>query len=258
MLKKLIVLLILCLPAFAANEIHYYNGGGESNIYCRIIRQSDMKIWDGDSFETSPAWGDTDVSMAENTNVGGLYYVTMPATGDANAGSYDIIVYQGASPSSGDTVLSGFEFNWTGSEEIALYDIWADTDEILTDTAAQDTSTELRTLLTGSDTAVSTLTTGDNIGINWGDVSNPTTTVGLTNTTVKLTSDGLDSVSTTLPTGLATNYREMMIQLFGRFFYKSDVTTVKLRTYTAANAVNTEQTVSDDGTTQTVLKAAAP
>lgn len=42
---------------------------------------------------------------------------------------------------------------------------------IETDTAAQDTSTELRTLLTGSDTAISTLTTSSNIGINLDDVS---------------------------------------------------------------------------------------
>ncbi len=34
------------------------------------------------------------------------------------------------------------------------------------------------------DTALSTLTASDNIGINWGDVSNPTTSVGLSNTTI--------------------------------------------------------------------------
>lgn len=58
-------------------------------------------------------------------------------------------------------------------------------DNIETDTAALDTSTELRTLLTGSDTAVSTLTTSDNIGINWGDISNPTTVLDLAGTIIK-------------------------------------------------------------------------
>ena len=43
-------------------------------------------------------------------------------------------------------------------------------DNIETDTAAMDTSTELRTLLTGSDTPVSTLTASDNIGIDLDDV----------------------------------------------------------------------------------------
>lgn len=42
--------------------------------------------------------------------------------------------------------------------------------------------------------ALSTLTTSDNIGINWGDVSNPTTSVGLTNTTVGTTTVNSDMV----------------------------------------------------------------
>jgi len=62
--------------------------------------------------------------------------------------------------------------------------IKSDTAAILTDTAAMDTSNELRTLLTGGTSALSTLTASDNIGINWGDISNPTTTVSLSGTTV--------------------------------------------------------------------------
>jgi len=64
-------------------------------------------------------------------------------------------------------------------------------------TAAEklDTSTKLRTLLTGADTAVSTLTASDNIGINWDDISNPTSAVGLTNTTVGIVTTNSDLVS---------------------------------------------------------------
>lgn len=51
-------------------------------------------------------------------------------------------------------------FTWTNS---SLADI-------LADTAAMDTSSELRTLLTGSDTAVSTLTENNNIGVDLDDV----------------------------------------------------------------------------------------
>ena len=58
--------------------------------------------------------------------------------------------------------------------------------DIETDTAAVDTTTEMRTFLTGGDTAVSTLTTSDNIGINWADVSNPTTAVDLSATDIQL------------------------------------------------------------------------
>lgn len=67
-------------------------------------------------------------------------------------------------------------------------------DSILTDTAAQDTSTELRTLLVGSDTALSVLTSSDNIGINWADVSNPTTVLNLSGTSIS-TSQAIASVS---------------------------------------------------------------
>jgi len=56
---------------------------------------------------------------------------------------------------------------------------------VFADTSAMDTSTELRTLLTGTDTAVSTLTASDNIGINWADVANPTTAVNLTQTDIR-------------------------------------------------------------------------
>jgi len=59
-------------------------------------------------------------------------------------------------------------------------------DDIETDTAAMDTSTELRTLLTGSDTAVSTLTSSSNIGINWADISNQGTSVDLSGTDIQL------------------------------------------------------------------------
>lgn len=42
----------------------------------------------------------------------------------------------------------------------------------------------------------STLTTSDNIGINWGDVSNPTTVVGLSGTTI-LKSSNVDNIAST-------------------------------------------------------------
>lgn len=79
----------------------------------------------------------------------------------------------------------------------------SDSGSILTDTAAMDTSTELRTLLTGSDTAVSILTASDNIGINWADVAAPTTTVNLSGTTVKAVTDGVTVSTNNDKTGYA-------------------------------------------------------
>ena len=68
----------------------------------------------------------------------------------------------------------------------------------------------------------------------------------------KLASDGLDSVSTTAPTGVASNFREMIVQLWRRFFKKATLTSTELKTYADDGTTPiTTQSVSDDGTTQT-------
>jgi hypothetical protein len=59
------------------------------------------------------------------------------------------------------------------------------------------------------------------------------------------------------PSGLAATGYEMLHQLFGRFFYKNTMTATKLTSYDSADAANTEQTIVDDGTTQTVEQAAS-
>jgi hypothetical protein len=68
----------------------------------------------------------------------------------------------------------------------------------------------------------------------------------------KLASDGLDSISITAPTGVATNFREMLVQLWRRFFRKATKTSTQIKTYADnGTTVVTTQTISDDGTTQT-------
>lgn len=72
----------------------------------------------------------------------------------------------------------------------------------------------------------------------------------------KLASDGLDSVATTAPTGPASNFREMLVQMWRRFFKGAKRTysggTQQIVTY-ADNGTTpiTTQTISDDGTTET-------
>lgn len=68
----------------------------------------------------------------------------------------------------------------------------------------------------------------------------------------KLASDGLDTISTTAPTGVAANFREMFVQTWRRFFKKATQTSTELKTY-ADNGTDvlTTQTLSDDGETQT-------
>jgi hypothetical protein len=68
----------------------------------------------------------------------------------------------------------------------------------------------------------------------------------------KLASDGLDTISTTSPTGVASNFREMIVQLWRRFFKKSvmDRNALTLKTYADnGTTVITTQDISDDGTT---------
>lgn len=60
--------------------------------------------------------------------------------------------------------------------------IKSDSGAILTDTSAVDTTTEMRTFLTGGDNPLSILVATDNIGINWGDITNPTSAQNLSGT----------------------------------------------------------------------------
>lgn len=71
----------------------------------------------------------------------------------------------------------------------------------------------------------------------------------------KLASDGLDSVSTTEPSGVASNFREMIVQVWRRFFKKATATTSAIKTYVDAGTAGTTQTVAYDGTTKTVGNA---
>lgn len=60
-----------------------------------------------------------------------------------------------------------------------------------------------------------------------------------------LAAAGLDAISTTAPTGVASNFREMMVQLWRRFFK---------RVYKDKNA-GTIRTYADDGTTVITTQA---
>uniref|UniRef100_A0A6M3L7Q7 Uncharacterized protein n=1 Tax=viral metagenome TaxID=1070528 RepID=A0A6M3L7Q7_9ZZZZ len=67
-----------------------------------------------------------------------------------------------------------------------------------------------------------------------------------------LSATGLDTVATTAPAGVASNFREMLVQVWRRLFKKSTLTATQLKTY-ADNGTDvlTTQAVSDDATTQT-------
>jgi hypothetical protein len=86
-------------------------------------------------------------------------------------------------------------------------------------------------------------------------------TVGTNNdkTDYKLASDGLDSVSTAAPSGVPTDFREMMVMVYRRFFKKVTMTSTVLSTYADdGSTVLTEQDLSDPGSLRTTGAAQAP
>lgn len=72
---------------------------------------------------------------------------------------------------------------------------------------------------------------------------------------VQLSSDGLDSIPITAPTGVATTFRGMIVQTWRWFFKRSTVVAAngvgQIRTYADnGSTILTTQTITDDGTTQ--------
>ncbi len=66
-----------------------------------------------------------------------------------------------------------------------------------------------------------------------------------------LASSGLDAISTTAPTTVAANFREMVTQTWRRLFKKTTLTASELKTFADNNTtVITTQAVSDNGTVQ--------
>ncbi len=67
-----------------------------------------------------------------------------------------------------------------------------------------------------------------------------------------LASTGLDSIAVTEPAGVATDFREMVVQTWRRFFKKSTLTASQIKCIKDdGSSIATTQAVSDDGTTQT-------
>lgn len=142
-----------------------------------------------------------------------------------------------------------------------------------TQTSVDDlpTNSELATALAGADDAVltaiadvptvaefnaRTLVAASYFDPAADTVANVTTVGAVTTVSDKtgyaLASDGLDAIDTTAPSGVATNFREMVVQVWRRFFKKATMTSTALKTYADDGATEvTSQTLADDGTTQT-------
>ena len=68
------------------------------------------------------------------------------------------------------------------------------------------------------------------------------------NDDVNLASTALDNIPITEPNGVASDFREMIVQLWRRFFKKATKTSYDLQTYSDdEESILTTQTISDDG-----------
>jgi len=83
-----------------------------------------------------------------------------------------------------------------------------------------------------------------------------TVTTNSDKTGYSLAATGLDSITATTPTGVATTFPQKLVQVWHRFFGKVTMTATQLKTYDdAGTGTLTTQTLSDDSTTQTQGKA---
>ena len=80
-------------------------------------------------------------------------------------------------------------------------------------------------------------------------------TENITIPSVQILLDDFDSISVVEPSGRATTFREMIVQLYMRFFNKVDKTSGAIRTYDSDGNLTTTQTHSTSGSTTTVNKA---
>jgi hypothetical protein len=110
-------------------------------------------------------------------------------------------------------------------------------------------------LLDGDDGLTIVSATGSTVLVNVETKTGFTAAVS-DKTGFSLAATGLDAITATTPTGVATTFPGKLVQLWHRFFGKATLTSTQLKTYADnGTTVLTTQTVSDDGTTETQGKA---
>lgn len=84
-----------------------------SNFYARIVRVSDLGIWDtaAEALAAAPTWANTDIALADATATAGGYTLTIPSALD-EWGWYYAFFYDSASPASSNTLQFPVLFLW--------------------------------------------------------------------------------------------------------------------------------------------------
>lgn len=128
-----LVMFLLCVAnVFAANEIQIRSTTGQTDLYVIIMDNNDLKIWDGNSFETSPTWTDCNIPLTEHALILGLYTATFPAA--IPAGAYSVYCYKGSPAANTDTYIGGDLYSWDSALEVTLAGLNTDVDIIIADT----------------------------------------------------------------------------------------------------------------------------
>jgi len=92
---------------------------GLTNPYMRLVRVGDGGVvaaadW---SISIATAWGDSDIALAKNAVIGGIPIVISE---DLEAGDYDMLIYDAASPADTDEVQIGKRIAWSGTQLLGL------------------------------------------------------------------------------------------------------------------------------------------
>lgn len=88
----------------------------------RLINPSLLKAWDNVAvvLSATPAWANTAITLTYDAYLGGIPIV-IPAA--LPAGEYDALVYDSASPSSGDAIQISKTIYWDGTSITRMQDL---------------------------------------------------------------------------------------------------------------------------------------
>lgn len=116
----------------------------------------------------------------------------------------------------------------TGFSTHSASDVWS----VDTRTLSAGTNIQLPANGLANVTAWTVAITGNITGNLSGSVGSVTAGVTVSDKTgFKLASDGLDTIATTAPTGIAANFREMLVQLWRRYFKRVSRSSTEIKTY---------------------------
>ena len=111
----------MAIPAQAAGngKYEFVVYGSYTNFCYRLIRVSDLKVWDAEAgaLAAAPTYADTDTAVTINQTLGG-YAIDIDAA--LPAGEYDFLVYETDSPAYTDTPVLGKRLSWNGTKLLGL------------------------------------------------------------------------------------------------------------------------------------------